>query len=258
MQTISGVHIHVQQCPWIQSREGAHVYMHAILDAVHATFKILVHVLQVQKHSKQLIEAASEGLKHLNPPAADAIHQQAGEWDLRTFMLTEASRMMHQAASAPQPLAPADLAAIICSLLTWPQSYHAVSFCAELANALAQRNDSSAACWLGVGQVQFFSSMSLFASGLLKSGWPLSSAKALSLILKACPQSCRQFCNKASWFMCASLPQPQLKPCIEESSPSLHSMITPHVILAQANRANADSSMMELLGITCRQSQSCC
>lgn len=61
--------------------------------------------------------------------------------------------MLHQAASALQPQMPSDIAAILCSLLQWPQSYHAVSFCAELADSLAQRNEASAACWADIGKV---------------------------------------------------------------------------------------------------------
>lgn len=96
-------------------------------------------------------------MKHLNPPAGDWNHQQADKWELGTFMLTEASRTMYQAASASQPQRPADVAAILCRLLRWPQSYHAVSFCAELTNTLAQRNDAPAACWADIGQVKFVS-----------------------------------------------------------------------------------------------------
>ncbi|KAK9843296.1 hypothetical protein WJX74_009992 [Apatococcus lobatus] len=135
----------VKATPWDQSP------VHKAWAALHL-LPYMSSPSEVQRHSKQLLLAANASLEYLQPPAVDWVNPQPSEWDLAAFMATEASRAMHQAASALQPQGPSEVAAILCSLLQWPQSYHAVSFSVELANALTQRDDIPPACWAEVGK----------------------------------------------------------------------------------------------------------
>ena len=110
--------------------------------------------MQVQAELDQLLRAALKALQHLQPPAIQWIDEKAEMWDVAAFISTEALRAKHQAAGAMRSRDSQDIVATLCSLLTLPQSFHAVSIIAELANSLTQREASDKVDWTKASQVR--------------------------------------------------------------------------------------------------------
>ena len=72
-------------------------------------------------------------------------------------MFTAAAWSQHQAASAVQPRQPREVAALICSLMRFSQSYHALCIAAELSRGLTHREgapESHADHWTQVAEVR--------------------------------------------------------------------------------------------------------